>query len=65
MEGTASPDGKTITLRGQHSEPGGRHMSHRAVWTLVDPNTQTFHMNGAHHGGKEMKVMEITYKRKQ
>jgi len=65
MEGTASPDGKTITLRGQHPEPGGGHMSHRAIWTLVDPNTQTFHMYGTHHGGKEMKMMEITYTRKQ
>lgn len=65
MEGTASPDGKTITLRGQHPEPGGGHMSHRAIWTLVDPNNQTFHMYGTHHGGKEMKMMEITYTRKR
>ena len=35
MEGSASPDGKTITLTGQHPEqPGGGHMSHRAVWKL-------------------------------
>jgi hypothetical protein len=64
MEGTASPDGKTITLKGQHPEPGGGHMSHRAIWTLVDSNNQTFHMYGTHHGGKEMKMMEITYSRK-
>ena len=31
MEGTASDDGKTITLTGQHDEPGGGHMTHRAV----------------------------------
>ncbi|MCA9465321.1 MAG: DUF1579 domain-containing protein, partial [Nitrospira sp.] len=35
MEGTASPDGKTITLHGSHPEPGGGRMTHRAVWTLV------------------------------
>ena len=64
MEGTASPDGKTITLTGQHPEPGGGHMSHRAIWTLVDTNNQTFHMYGTHHGGNEMKIMEITYTRK-
>jgi len=64
MEGTASLDGKTITLEGQHDEPGGGHMTHRAVWTLVDANTQTFDMYGAHHGGQEMKVMEIVYTRK-
>lgn len=66
MEGTASSDGKTITLTGQHEAPGGGHMSHRAVWTLVDTNTQTYVMYGAHPGDKkEMKIMDITYKRKQ
>ncbi len=64
MEGTASADGKTITLKGQHAEPGGGHMTHRAVWKIVDENTQTFEMYGAHHGGKEMKMMEIVYTRK-
>jgi Protein of unknown function (DUF1579) len=65
MEGTAGPDGKTITLKGQHAELGGGQMSHRAVWKIVDANTQTFDMYGTHKGGKEMKVMEITYTRKQ
>ncbi|MGD9851962.1 MAG: DUF1579 domain-containing protein [Nitrospirales bacterium] len=65
MEGTASADGKTITLEGQHDEPGGGQMSHRAVWKIIDHNNQTFDMYGTHHGGKEMKMMEITYIRKQ
>ncbi len=65
MEGTASPDGKTITLRGSHPEPGGGKMSHRAIWKLIDDNTQQFDMYGAHHGQKEMKMMEIVYTRKQ
>ncbi|MDF0668474.1 MAG: DUF1579 domain-containing protein [Nitrospira sp.] len=65
MEGTASSDGKTITLRGSHPEPGGGHMTHRAVWKLVDQNSQIFEMYGAHKGEKEMKEMEITYARKQ
>lgn len=64
MEGTGSADGKTITLKGQHAEPGGGQMTHRAVWKIVDSNTQTFDMYGTHKGGKEMKVMEITYTRK-
>jgi hypothetical protein len=64
MEGTASADGKTVTLKGSHPEPGGGKMTHRAVWKIVDNNTQTFDMYGAHHGGKEMKVLEITYTRK-
>jgi len=65
MEGTASADGKTITLKGSHPEPGGGKMTHRAVWKIVDNNTQTFDMYGAHHGGKETKMLEITYQRKQ
>lgn len=64
MEGTASADGRTITLKGSHPEPGGGKMTHRAVWKIVDSNSQTFDMYGAHHGGKEMKVLEITYTRK-
>ncbi|MGH7148028.1 MAG: DUF1579 domain-containing protein [Nitrospiraceae bacterium] len=65
MEGTASADGKTITLKGRHDEPGGGHMTHRAVWKLVDANIQTFDMYGTHGHGKEMKMLEITYNRKQ
>ncbi len=65
MEGTASADGKTITLKGSHPEPGGGQMTHRAIWNIVDSNTQTFDMFGAHRGQKEMKMMEITYTRKQ
>ncbi len=64
MDGTASADGKTITLKGQHAELGGGHMTHRAVWKIVDGNTQTFEMYGTHGHGKEMKMMEITYTRK-
>lgn len=64
MEGTASANGKTVTLKGSHPEPGGGRMTHRAVWKIVDNNSQTFDMYGAHHGGKEMKMLEITYTRK-
>ena len=63
MEGDASADGKTITLNGQHELPGGGHMSHRAVWTIVDSNKHIFVMYGTHPGEKEKKVMEITYTR--
>lgn len=63
MEGTASPDGRTITLTGQHEAPGGMHMSHRAVWNLVDANNQTFVMYGTHPGDQEHKMFEITYTR--
>jgi hypothetical protein len=65
MEGTASADGKTITLKGQHAEPGGGYMKHRAIWKILDSNTQTFEMYGSHQGGKEWKMMEMTYTRKR
>lgn len=65
MDGTASADGKTITLNGQHAEVGGGHMTHRAIWKIVDSNTQEFIMYGTYHGGKEMKMMEVLYTRKQ
>jgi len=65
MEGTASADGKTITLRGSHPEPGGGKMTHRAVWKIIDANNQTFDMYGSHGHGKEMKMLEIVYTRKE
>jgi hypothetical protein len=65
MEGTAGPDGKTITMKGQHAKPDGGQMTHRAVWKIVDDNTQVFEMYGTHDHGKEMKMMEIAYTRKQ
>jgi hypothetical protein len=63
MEGTASADGKTITMKGQHAELGGGHMSHRAIWKIMDGNTQTFDIYGTHKHSKEMKMLEIAYTR--
>jgi len=65
MEGTGSADGKTITLHGSHKDPMGGDMKHHALWKFVDANTQTFEMYGAHGNDKDMKMMEITYTRKQ
>jgi hypothetical protein len=64
MEGTASADGRTITLKGSHPEPGGGKMSHRAVWTIRDADNQTFEMYGNHGHNKEMKMLEIVYTRR-
>jgi hypothetical protein len=64
MDGTASADGKAITLKGSHPDPMGGVMEHRAIWKFVDANTQTFEMYGAGKDGKDMKMMEITYNRK-
>ena len=65
MNGTASADGKTITLNGSHPDPFEGVMKHRAIWKFVDANTQTFEMYGGHGQDKEKKMMEITYNRKQ
>ena len=65
MEGTGSADGKTITLHGSHKDPMGGDMKHHALWKFVDANTQTFEMYGAHGNDKDMKMLEITYNRKQ
>ena len=65
MGGTADADGKTITFTGQHAEIGGGQMTHRAVWKIINDDTQEFVMYGAHHGGEEVKMLEITYVRKQ
>jgi len=39
-------------------------MAHRAIWKIVDGNAQEFIMYGAHHGGDEMKMLEVIYTRK-
>lgn len=65
MDGMASPDGKTITLKGTHKDPFEGVMKHRAIWRLLDANTQIFEMYGTGKHGKEMKMLEITYSRKQ
>ncbi|WHZ25806.1 MAG: hypothetical protein OJF51_000601 [Nitrospira sp.] len=65
MHGTGSTDGKTITLKGDHSDPFQGVMKHRAVWKVSDSNTQLFEMYHVGKDGKEMKGMEIRYERKQ
>lgn len=64
MEGTASTDGRTITFNGKHAEPGGGTMAHRAVWKIINNDSQEFIMYGTHHNSEEMKMMEILYTRK-
>jgi hypothetical protein len=65
MEGTASADGKTITERGSYNDPIEGPMKLRGVTKIVDNNTETFEMYGTGKRGKEMRMMEIIYTRKQ
>lgn len=64
MEGTASADGKTITQKGHYDDPVEGPMNLRSVTKIVDDNHEVFEMYGARKGGKERKMMEITYTRK-
>jgi len=65
MEGTASADGKTITQKGRYDDPIEGPMKLRGVTKIVDANTESFEMYGTGKSGKDMKMMEITYTRKQ
>ena len=65
MEGTASADGKTITQKGQYDDPLEGRMKLRGVTKIVDNNTEIFEMYGTGKKGKEMKMMEIIYTRKE
>ena len=65
MEGTASADGKTITQKGQYDDPIEGHMKLRGVTKMMDDNTEIFEMYGTGKKGKEAKMMEITYRRKE
>ena len=65
FEGTASADGKTITQESRYDDPIQGPMTWRGVTKIVNDDSQVFEMYGTSKGGKEMKMMEITYTRKQ
>ncbi len=63
MDGTASPDGKTITYKGKMYDTSlGKEVPVRSVVRWVDDNTIKSEMYRT-AGGKESKTMEITYTR--
>lgn len=64
FEGTASPDGRTITQKAQHDDPVRGLLTWRSVTRIVDDNTHEFEMYCADSSGSEQKMMEITYTRK-
>jgi len=65
FEGTASADGKTITQESHYDDPIKGPMKWRSVTKIVNDNTHVFEMYGTAKKGKEEKMMEITYTRKQ
>ena len=64
FEGTASPDGKTITMTSNWEDPIEGPMKVRTVTKIIDNNNQVFEMYGTGKLGKEVKMMEMTYTRK-
>jgi len=64
-EGTADATGNVITWTGWSSDPmTGKKVKYRMVTRILDDNKHVFEMFGAGPGGKEAKMMEITYDRK-
>jgi hypothetical protein len=64
FEGTASADDKTITQESHYDTPIKGPLKWRSVTKIMDDNTWSFEMYETDKGGKEEKMMEITYTRK-
>lgn len=64
FEGPASPDGKSFEQRCSYDDPVKGQTEFRSVSTLVDDNRMSFEMYGTVRGGREEKMMEMTYTRK-
>lgn len=63
MRGTASADGKVVTMKGTAFDPMvGAEASFKTVTTWVDDNTIHYEMYSL-KGGEEIKAMEMTYTR--
>ena len=65
MTGDYDSSSKTMNLKGTQSNPStGKDMGIREVMKIIDENTYTLEMYGDGPGGKEIKFMEGTFKRK-
>ena len=65
FEGTASPNGKTITQTSRYDDPARGPMTWRSVTRIVNDNTVVYEMFNKPRGGKEEKEMEMTLTRKK
>ena len=66
MTGDYDSTSKTLNLKGTQSNPStGEDMGIREVMKIIDENTYTLVMYGDAPGGKEIKFMEGTFKRKK
>jgi hypothetical protein len=64
FEGTASPNGKTITQESRYDDPVRGPMTWRSVSKIVNVDTMAYEMYVTAKGGKEEKMMEMTLTRK-
>ena len=65
FEGTAVPDGKTITQESRYDDPAQGPMMWRSVTRIEDDNTLKYEMYTTRQGEKEEKMMEMTLTRAQ
>ena len=65
FEGTASPNGKTITQESCYDDPVRGPLTWRSVSRIVDENTMAYEMFITPKGGREEKMMEMTLIRKK
>ena len=66
MTGDYDSTSKTLNLKGTQSNPStGKDMGIREVMKIIDNDTYTLTMYGDAPGGKEIKYMEGTFKRKK
>jgi hypothetical protein len=65
FEGTASPDGKTITKQCTYDDPVRGSTSWRSVTRIVNKNKMEHEMYLTSKGRKEEKMMEMTVTRKK
>ena len=66
MSGEYDSTSKTLNLQGTQPNPSeGTDMDIRQVLKMIDNDTYTLTMYGDGPGGKEIKFMEGTFKRKK
>jgi len=65
FEGTAGPNGKSITQESRYDDPVRGPMKWRSVSKMVNADTMAYEMYITAKGGKEEKMMEMTLTRKQ
>jgi hypothetical protein len=63
-EGTYDKSTKTMTLTGDMPTPDGKSMKVTMKTVFNDANTKTFTLTGAGPDGKDMEMVQITYKRR-